>query len=255
MITIEELSGNPVIRHGFFTREGGVSEGLYGSLNCGYGSDDQADNVTENRKRVVNELGVPEAVLLTCYQQHTATALVVEKSWSPENAPIADGMATKTPGLALGILTADCAPVLFADESAGVIGAAHGGWQGALGGIVEATLQRMTELGATIGNIKAAIGPSIAQSSYEVGPEFFGRFNEASADYAVHFRPSSKDGHHMFDLAGFLVTRLREVGVAEIAKTGYDTRQDEHLFYSYRRSVLQGEKDYGREISVIVLAK
>ncbi len=255
MITIDELSDNPAIRHGFFTREGGVSEGLYGSLNCGYGSGDQADNVTENRNRVVRELGVPEAKLLTCYQEHTATAIVVEKPWSSENAPIADGLATKTPGLALGILTADCAPVLFADDKAGVIGAAHGGWQGALSGILEATLERMVELGADIANVKSAVGPCITQDSYEVGPEFFERFCVASAGNADHFKPSSKDGHHMFDLAGYISARLGQVGIAEIAQTGYDTCQDEHLFYSYRRSVLQGEKDYGREISVIALAE
>tara|TARA_B100000315_G_scaffold209813_1_gene205760 strand:+ start:1759 stop:2526 length:768 start_codon:yes stop_codon:yes gene_type:complete len=255
VIIIDDLTSNPAIRHGFFTREGGVSAGLYGSLNCGYGSDDQLENVTENRKRVVRELGVPDAELVTCYQQHTATALVVEEPWSPEDAPIADGMATRRPGLALGILTADCAPVLFADERAGVIGAAHGGWQGALDGIIEATLERMTELGASIGNIKAAIGPCIAQDSYEVGPEFHERFIKESAHNADYFQPSTKDGHHMFDLAGFVATRLRQVGVAGIGQTGYDTLQDEHLFYSYRRSVLQSEKDYGREISVIALAE
>jgi len=255
VITIDELSDNPTIRHGFFTREGGVSEGFYASLNCGYGSGDLADNVTENRRRVVNELGVPKAELLTSYQQHTATAIVVEEPWLPHKAPVADGMATKIPGLALGILTADCAPVLFADDQAGVIGAAHGGWQGALGGIMEATLERMMELGALIGNIKAAIGPCIQQKSYEVGPEFLDRFIEASGKNADLFQPSDKDGHHMFDLAGFLVTQLGEVGVAQIVQTGYDTCPDEHLFYSYRRSVLQGENDYGREISVIVLAE
>ena len=253
MITVDEFTNSPAIRHGFFTREGGVSDGFYGSLNCGYGSDDQAANVAENRKRVVQELGVLEANLLTCYQQHTATALVVEEPWSPDVTPIADGMATKTPGLALGILTADCAPVLLADECAGVIGAAHGGWQGALGGIIEATLERMTELGASIGNIKAAIGPCIQQKSYEVGPEFLERFIKASVNNANHFQPSTKDGHHMFDLAGFVAVRLQQVGIAGIDQTGYDTCRDEHLFYSYRRSVLQGEKDYGREISVIAL--
>ena len=253
MITVDEFTNSPAIRHGFFTRVGGVSDGFYGSLNCGYGSDDQAANVAENRKRVVQELGVSEANLLTCYQQHTATALVVEEPWSPDVTPIADGMATKMPGLALGILTADCAPVLLADERAGVIGAAHGGWQGALGGIIEATLERMTELGASIGNIKAAIGPCIQQKSYEVGPEFLERFIKASVNNANHFQPSTKDGHHMFDLAGFVAVRLQQVGIAGIGQTGYDTCQDEHLFYSYRRSVLQGEKDYGREISVIAL--
>lgn len=253
MITVDALTSSPKIRHGFFTRDGGVSDGVYGALNCGFGSDDSAENVAENRRRVLLELKTPAATLVTCYQIHSAIACPVTKAWSPENAPKVDGMATNVPGLALGILTADCAPVLFADAEAGVIGAAHAGWQGALNGVIEATLAEMVQLGASYDHIKAAIGPCISPESYEVGPEFFDRFLAASEKNADYFRASGKAGHHMFDLLSYAEARLRKAGVAEVFQTGYDTYRDEALFYSYRRSVHRGEKDYGREISAISL--
>ncbi len=253
MITVAELTSSPNIKHGFFTREGGVSEGIYSSLNCGLGSKDIPEKVVENRSRVKAELGISDGELLINYQVHSATAIKVTEAWKPENAPEADGMATNIPGIALGILTADCAPVLFADAKNGVIGAAHAGWQGALNGVIEATLDKMVALGASFSAIKAAIGPCIGQSSYEVGPEFCERFLDAFMKNTDFFVPSVKEGHHMFDLASYVKSRLNEAGIADVFQTGYDTCRDENLFYSYRRSVLRGEKDYGREISAISL--
>ena len=254
MITVDVLRKYSNIRHGFFTREGGVSNGVYTSLNCGYGSDDVSENVKENRQRVASELEIENLQLVTCHQEHSATAITVDNVWQRNDAPVADGMATSTRGIALGILTADCAPILFADEHAGVIGAAHAGWKGALTGILEATMGCMVNLGASLVNIKPAIGPCIGQQSYEVGPEFYERFVEAREMNSEFFTPSLRDGHHMFDLAGYIEARLKDAGIAEIHRTGYDTCTDENLFYSYRRSVLQGAEDYGREISVIALA-
>ena len=253
MIVIDELTSEPVIKHGFFTREGGVSEGLYGALNCGFGSDDNAENVTENRRRVLAGLGAEDGELLTCYQVHSAEVITVTETWEREKSPEADAMVTNLPEIALGILTADCTPVLFADVKARVIGAAHAGWRGAFTGVLEATLDAMETLGSSRTNIKAGIGPCIGQNSYEVGPEFFDRFAQASQANADFFVPSTKHGHHMFDLASYVEARLLKTGIAGIYQTGYDTCQDEALFYSYRRSVLRGEKDYGREISAISL--
>ncbi len=255
MIVVDELTSKPTIKHGFFTREGGVSSGLYGSLNCGFGSDDKAENVAENRQRVLAGLGISDGQLLTCYQIHSATVVVVEEAWALEDAPEADAMVTNKLGIALGILTADCAPVLFADEKAGVIGVAHAGWRGAFTGVLEETLAAMVKIGASKANISAAIGPCIGQNSYEVGPEFIDRFIEQAEKNTDYFLPSKRDGHHMFDLAAYVADRLQKAEIARIYQTGYDTCQDEKLFYSYRRSVLQGEKDYGREISAISLVQ
>jgi polyphenol oxidase len=254
VIVVEDLTSNSSIRHGFFTREGGVSGGLYNSLNCGFGSADAPENVAENRGRVLQSLKISDGQLLTCYQVHSAKAITVNEAWSFDNAPEADGMATNKPGLVLSILTADCTPVLFADDQAGVIGAAHAGWQGAFTGILEATIAEMVDLGASYGGIKAAIGPSIGQDSYEIGPEFFARFVDGGQENEIFFKPSIKEGHYMFDLTGYVEARLRILGVGEIYQTGYDTCKDEARFYSYRRSVLQGEEDYGREISAISLS-
>jgi polyphenol oxidase len=253
MITIDELTSSPKIKHGFFTREGGVSNGLYNSLNCGFGSNDETAKVAENRRRVLAGLAMPEGELLTCYQIHSATALTVTEPWTPETAPEADGMATNVPGLALGILTADCAPVLFADDKAGVIGAAHAGWQGAFKGVMEATLAEMVKLGASCEDVKVAVGPCISAESYEVGPEFWERFMAASTVNAIFFTPSVKEGHYMFNLAGYIAKRLKDAGILEIHIDDHDTCRDEALFYSYRRCVLRGEDDYGREISAISL--
>ena len=251
MITLgalDELSG---IRHGFFTRIGGVSDGLYGSLNCGYGSGDEAARVTENRARVAGRLAVEPERLVTLYQVHSPTVVAVGRPWATGEAPEADAMVTDRPGLALGILTADCVPVLFADAEAGVVGAAHAGWKGACAGVVAATVAAMTRLGARPERMAAAIGPCIAQSSYEVGPEFPGRFTPADAGFFV---PAPRPGHFLFDLAGLVEGRLAACGIPAVRRCPNDTAAEEEHFFSYRRATLRGEPVYGRGISVIVLA-
>jgi len=253
MIAVELLSDSPRVRHGFFTREGGVSDGLYGSLNCGLGSNDDREAVMENRARVAIQLGARRGSLVTAYQAHTAEVAIVEKPWRPEDAPKVDGLVTKTPGVVLGALSADCAPVLFADPEAGVIGTAHAGWKGALTGVVEATVAAMCGLGAKRDRIRAAVGPAIAQASYEVGPEFRDRFIGSAPENESYFRPSSRADHHMFDLAGYVGDRLRRIGLTGVEIVEADTCADEGCFFSYRRSCLRGEPDYGRGISAIVL--
>ena len=181
MITIKPFGSSTSIKHGFFTREGGVSNGLYNSLNCGFGSGDRFENIDTNRNRILLKLNAPDGNLLTCNQIHSAKALTVTKLWGGRNVPQADGMATNIPGIVLGILTADCAPVLFADFTAGIIGAAHAGWQGALNGVLESTTDEMVKLGSSNSQIKAAIGPCIGASSYEIGPEFRETFIKSSA--------------------------------------------------------------------------
>ena len=237
----------------FFTREGGVSEGLYAALNCGYGSGDDPEAVRENRRRAMERFELSPDALVTLYQVHSPTVVEVEQPWRPGGAPKADGMVTTKRGLALGILTADCAPVLFADAEAGVIGAAHAGWRGAFTGVLEETVAAMKRLGASPANIRAAIGPCIAQSSYEVGPEFHERFVSADSDNAAFFRPSSRRSHHLFDLGGYVTRRLESLGLAEILTTGEDTAADAARYFSYRRATLAGEKDYGRLLSAIAL--
>jgi len=237
----------------FFTREGGVSEGLYAALNCGYGSGDDPEAVRENRRRAMERFDLTTDALVTLYQVHSPTVVEVEQPWRPGGAPKADGMVTAKRGLALGILTADCAPVLFADAEAGVIGAAHAGWRGAFTGVLEETVAAMTRLGASPAKIRAAIGPCIAQSSYEVGPEFHERFVGADSDNAAFFRPSSRRSHHLFDLGGYVTRRLESLGLAEILTTGEDTAADAARYFSYRRATLAGEKDYGRLLSAIAL--
>ena len=253
MITIKPFSLLPNIKHGFFTRKGGISDGLYTSLNCGFGSGDRVENVNTNRNCALLELGAPNTSLLTCNQIHSSRALIVTSPWSEKDRPAADGMVTAIPGITLGILTADCAPVLFTDPTAGIIGAAHAGWRGALDGILEATIGQMIGLGSLNSNIKVAIGPCIGESSYEIGPEFRDIFINSSANNNQFFKPTSRKGHHMFDLASYIEHRLLDVGISEIYKTGYDTCQNEDLFFSYRRSVKRGEQGYGRGLSVITM--
>ena len=257
MITFEQLNGpsrnKTEIRHGFMTQNGGISDGLYTSLNCGYGSGDNPDNVTANRTRALEFLGAPDVKLVTAYQEHTATALPVVAPWEPEDAPVADGLVSATPGIAIGILTADCAPVLMADHKAGVIGAAHAGWRGAHGGILENTVQQMAELGADRNRIEAAVGPCIAQASYEVGWEFWVRFHTESLDNDTLFVPATKEGHFMFDLTAYVSRRLHQSGVRNVQQSDADTYSDSNQFFSYRRTVHQGEKQYGRSLSVIVI--
>jgi YfiH family protein len=253
MLTLrsQKLSGSSGITHGFFGRPGGVSTGIYESLNCGLGSGDDLNAVTENCNRVANAMN---GELVTLYQIHSARAVAVTAPWTDET-PEADAMVTATPGLALGILTADCAPVLFADRQARVIGAAHAGWKGALGGVIESGLAAMEKLGADRAHIAAAIGPCIAQDSYEVGAEFRDRFAAADSANARFFRTSGKAGHFRFDLENYVVHRLAAAGIASIEPLGADTYTREADFFSFRRTTHRGETNYGRQISAIALTK
>ena len=245
-ITSEDLTA----RHGFFTRKGGASSGVFTGLNCGLGSSDQRESVLINRARAAETLGVEADQLVSVHQTHSARAVAVD---APPETPIeADAMVTATPGLALGILTADCQPVLFSDGDNGVIGAAHAGWKGALDGILEATLEAMERLGAERGRIRAVIGPSISQRAYEVGPEFFERFMDEDSSHARFFANGEGD-RLQFDLIGFGLARLRASGIASASWTGHCTYSDPDHFYSYRRSVHRREADYGRLISAIRL--
>lgn len=253
MITLDVFDDCDGIRHGFFTREGGVSGGLFSSLNCGYGSGDDPENVARNRAIAADRLGLAGDRLITCYQIHSATVLTVTEPWRREDAPRADGMVTDRPDLALGVLAADCAPVLFADPKAGVIGAAHGGWKGALGGVMEATVGAMTALGAAPSRIRAGIGPCIAQQSYEVGPEFPGRFAEVDTESGAFFVPAKRPGHFRFDLPGYIAHRLARLGLGTVANAACDTVADPTRFFSYRRACLAGERDYGRALAAISL--
>ena len=241
------------IRHGFFGRDGGVSEGLYRSLNCGYGSGDDPEAVRENRARVTAACGLSPDALCTAYQIHSAEALAVTTPWAREDAPRVDAMATATRGLALAILTADCVPVLMADREAGVIGAAHAGWRGALNGILEAAVEAMLGLGARTGGTKAVIGPAIGAASYEVGPEFPAPFLAARAQDEDLFAPARRDGYFFFDIVGYVSRRLGTLGLAAVEATGGDTCAESDRYFSYRRSVHRDEPDYGRNISIVAL--
>jgi len=252
-VIVAEILDAPGIRHGFFTRTGGVSTGLFASLNCGFGSGDDAAKVAENRARAVEALELGPERLVTCYQIHSAEIVEVETPWRREEAPKADGMVTTVPGIALGVLAADCAPVLLADAAARVIGACHAGWRGALGGILEATLRGMLRRGARLDLIAAAVGPCIGKASYEVGPEFPAPFLAEAAENADLFAPAPRPGHSLFDLAGYVLRRLQRFGVARVAHTGGDTLAEEDRFFSYRRACLRHERDYGRLLSAIAL--
>jgi YfiH family protein len=241
------------IAHGFFTRQGGTSTGIYASLNCGFGSDDDSSNVAVNRDRVLAQLGMPGRPLVMVHQIHSATVVTVERPWAWTDNPRADALVTNRPGLCLGILTADCVPLLFADPIAEVIGAAHAGWKGALGGVAEATIAAMCRLGAEPGRIRATIGPAIQQDSYEVGFEFRARFAEADLGSLRFFRGPAPDGRYRFDLPGLVESRLAALGLAQIGNTSLDTCADETRFFSYRRATLRDEPDYGRQLSVIAL--
>jgi len=248
------LADAKVSRHAFFTREGGVSGGLYQSLNCGYGSDDKQANVTENRRRICSTLDLPAVALVTPYQIHGTNVVVVKEPWSHDVAPKADGLVTNIPGLALGILTADCAPVLFTDRDAGIIGACHAGWRGALDGIVKSTLIAMEGLGAKRSQISAAIGPCIAQISYQVGSEFCEQFLAVVQDYATYFI-GDDDNRYRFDLPGFVLDRLKGAGISDACWVGMDTCDEKQPFFSYRRSTQKKESDFGRGLSVITLTE
>jgi len=242
------------IRHAFFTRSGGVSEGVYASLNGGVGSRDTPEKVAENRARMAALLGVTSDRLLTAYQIHSPNVVLADEPWTPENRPRADAIVTCVPRLAIGISTADCGPLLFADSAAGVIGAAHAGWRGALTGVIEATIAAMERLGAGRGRLSVALGPTIRQQNYEVGPEFVERFLTADRANAAFFAPSQRPGHAMFDLTGYIAQRVRRAGIARFEDLGLCTYAEPARFFSYRRTTLHGEPDYGRHVNAIVLA-
>jgi YfiH family protein len=250
-LSLSELAG---IHHGFFTRSGGVSHGVYATLNGGVGSNDAPENVAENRARMAVALGVAPDHLLTAYQIHSPDVVVAEQPWTQANRPRADAIVTRTPRLAIGVSTADCGPLLFADAEARVIGAAHAGWRGALTGVIEATIAAMEKLGAERARIVAALGPTIRQPNYEVGPEFVARFLAADADNARFFAASERAGHAMFDLAGTIAGRLQRAGVMNFEDLGLCNYAEPERFFSYRRTTKQAEPDYGRHINAIALA-
>src|SRR3984957_19816223 len=241
------------IRHGFFTRQGGVSGGLYVSLNGGVGSNDAGAHVAENRARMAAAVGVEPSRFLTCYQIHSPQVVVAETPWLPEARPRADAIVTRMRALAIGISTADCGPVLLADPSARGIGAAHAGWRGALSGVVEAAVDAMERLGAERSQIRAAIGPMIRQPNYEVGPDLMARLD--AQDPASHrfFAPAARDGHAMFDLPGYIDARLTRAGLRHVEDVGLCTYADAERFFSFRRTTHRAEADYGRHVNAIAL--
>jgi hypothetical protein len=249
---IHPLLDRAGVRHGFFTRQGGVSTGLYDSLNVGVGSADDPAAVAENRRRVAAHLGGAPDDLASCYQIHSAVARVAEAGWKGER-PEGDAAVTATQGVICAVLTADCAPVLLADAEAGVVGAAHAGWKGALGGVVHSTVAAMQALGARPARMVAVVGPCIAQASYEVGADFQARFDHHDPGSARFFAPGAAADKRLFDLPAYVLWRLEQAGVADAAWTGHDTRVDEMRFFSNRRAFLNGEPDFGRMMSAISL--
>lgn len=251
IVQIDALAALKGVRHGFFTRNGGASAGLYGSNNCAFGSDDSRDAVAANREACAKRLG--STALVTVKQKHTVDVVTVDTPWTWHEAPVADALVTRTRGIAIGILTADCTPVLLADEKAGVVAAAHAGWRGAFEGILANTVDAMTKLGATSDNIVAAVGPCIGQESYEVGPEFVARFIAKDPAYARYFTAPKANGHTHFNLPAFAADRLKQANVGTVIVEGSDTCGLDQIFFSYRRSVLRSEPDYGRQLSAIGL--
>lgn len=239
------------IRYGFFTRKGGGSSGIYAGLNAGIGSSDSRQAVSQNRKLMTDYLGVSPQMLACPYQVHSSDAIVVSRPFEKER-PEADGVVTAKSGLAVGVVTADCGPILFVDPVAGVVAAAHAGWRGALEGILENTVAAMVNTGARPEDTIAVLGPTISQGNYEVGPELVRQFIDRNPQNARFFEPSERKGRMMFDLIGFILARLRETGCTA-ESVGYCTYGDEDRFYSYRRSTHRGESDYGRQLSAIVL--
>ena len=248
------LAAVPGLRHAFFTREGGVSNGIYQGLNGGLGSGDDPAHVAENRRRMAERMGVTPTNFVSVHQIHSPDVVVATGPWPTDIRPRADAIVTRTEGIAIGVTAADCGPILFADAGARVIGAAHAGWKGALTGVLESTIDAMEKLGADRASIVAAIGPLIRQHSYEVGSEFVERFLDADAENGVFFIPSTRSGHSMFDLAGFIRMRLENAGILMIDDAGVDTYSDER-FFSYRRSVHRKEPDYGRHVHAIALER
>lgn len=253
MMHAATLNAIPQVRHAFFTRKGGMSGGPFATNNCAFGSNDNPANVSENRAACITRLGM--SALATAQQKHTSDVIEVESIWSHDAAPVADALVTRRRGVALGILTADCAPVLLAEREIGIVAAAHAGWKGACGGILKSTVDAMSKLGAKPERIVAVVGPCIAQTSYEVGPEFSARFKELNANFSHYFTDPKPNGHTHFDLAAFAADRIRECGVEMVTIQGGDTCADEQLFFSYRRTVLRQEPDCGRQLSAIGLAE
>ncbi len=247
MLTLGPLNDLDGVRHAFFGREGGVSSGLYASLNCGQGSKDDKAKVDRNRARAMEMLDLPAERLVTLYQIHSPEVVEVETPWAD------DALVTAKPGLALGVITADCAPVLLADAEARVVGAAHAGWRGALGGVLEAVVAAMEGLGARREAILAGIGPCIGKPSYEVGPEFPEPFLDQDPKNGDFFLPAPRAGHFLFDLKGYASRRLARLGLKGVQALPCDTLVEEDRFFSYRRACLRGEPDYGRELSAIAL--
>ncbi len=239
--------------HGFFTRGGGHSTGIFASLNCGLGSGDDTDLVSQNRAIVARQLGVEPSHLVTGFQVHGANVVEVTAPVGLDQRPKVDGLVCRTPGIAIGVLTADCAPLLFVDREAHVIGAAHAGWKGALAGVSDAVIEAMERCGARRERISVVIGPTISKETYEVGPHFPEPFLQADARSAIFFAPSLKDGHYMFDLPGYLVGRLKTSGIGAVSDFGLCTYADEAQFYSYRRATHRAETDYGRLLSAIAM--
>ena len=253
MIESALLAAIPNVRHGFFTREGGHSTGIYASLNCGYGARDEEAAVRKNRARVASRLGVEADNLMTVWQSHSPDVIMVEAGWDVRQPPDADAMVTRRPGIALGVLTADCTPILFADRAGRAVGVAHAGWKGALGGILEESVAAFESQGVAACEISAAIGPTIGQANYEVGPEFFERFQAEDPGNSRFFAASPRGGHHLFNLPGYVKAKLEALGLAAIEDLALCTYADEARYFSYRRATHRGEPDYGRLISAIVL--
>ncbi len=241
------------VRHGFFTRNGGCSTGIYGSLNTGLGSSDNRDKVHANRDLVRGALGARS--LTTPYQHHSADVVSVDKPWQLEEAPKADAIVTSRPGIAIAVNTADCTPVLFSSADGRCIAAAHAGWKGAISGVLEATVSEMESHGVERNGIRAVIGPTISRRSYEVGPEFEARFIAETPHNARFFSPSKREGHFMFDLPGYVGHRLDRLGIGEVENLAICTYLDEERFFSYRRTTHRNEPDYGRQMSAIVIAE
>jgi polyphenol oxidase len=247
------LDALPGLRHGFFTRQGGASTGIYASLNCGLGSNDERTIVLANRDRVASQLGAPVGSVTTVHQCHSAVALTIDAPFPDGRIPKADALVTRTPGLVIGALAADCTPVLFAAPDAGIVAAAHAGWRGAVGGILEATIAAMMALGAHRSDIRAAVGPCIHAAHYEVGPEFEARFLAAAPGNARFFHvPAGRPKAH-FDLPGYVAHRLQSAGIEHLEPSRHCTYEHRELFFSYRRTTHLGEPDYGRQISAIVV--
>src|SRR5271156_4500280 len=253
MIVEAEILALSGIRHAFFTRAGGVSDGLYATLNGGVGSRDDSANIAENRARMAAVLAVEPHRLLTANQIHSPQVVVAETPWLPEARPPADAIVTRMRALAIGVTTADCGPVLLADPQAHVIGAAHAGWRGALTGVIEAAVEAMERLGAARGQIRAAIGPMIRQANYEVGSDLIARFAAEDRASSRFFAPAAREGHALFDLSGYVAARLARAGVGHVEDLGLCTYADPARFFSYRRTTHRTEPDYGRHVNAIVL--